>query len=236
MERAALIVVGLAVGVLVAVGAVWWWGDDDGPALPSAEPIGDLEFPPVDHEPGAARDFRAAWERWRTAGFVATGTWTRSVDGRDDQLRGTSYRAQDPPRRLVIRLGSVIERTDGSVFSCDGDADVVEDLILPECVAGETSLTYDERVAAEMANVDGYVLGDGRLYDVAAAAPGCWQLELRNPVQVTPWGRWAEFCFADDSGALTSSRIRRASSVDREELRVQTTEVTDADFRPTGEP
>lgn len=75
--------------------------------------IEGVSFPSIDHDPVAATELVAVWERWRRASFVISGTWTRTVDGITGPLIGDVYTAQDPPRRLVIRLGAVAESTTG---------------------------------------------------------------------------------------------------------------------------
>ena len=153
-----------------------------------------------------------AWNRWRTASFVSSGTWTRTLDGSDEPLTGDAYTAQDPPRRLVLRLGAVIESIDGTLLTCDNPA---EPVIVPGCseVAGLRS--YDERLRSEMSLVLNYVRGDQRIYDVAEV-DGCFHVELIPAALRSPWGRAAQFCFDDESGALRSSRVRRQSAVDEE--------------------
>lgn len=231
MDRALIAIlafVGAAVVVLAAA-AVWLTvtGDDD-PALDvsvaESDVVEGVSFPPIDHDPTAADALLAAWERWRTATFVSIGTWTRTVDGVVEPLVGDVYTAQDPPRRLVVRLGAVVERFDGRTAAC---SPVEEDVVAPPCTAGE-GLGYDEVVARELALVAQYVGGPTRLYDVGTDG-ACFQAELIGAALASPWGRWAEFCF-DDSGALQSARIRRPSAIDVESITTIRTDVTDADF------
>lgn len=230
MERAALVVAGLAVGVLIAAAAVTVLDDGDGAPPLERRPVGELAFPALEHDPAAAADLLAAWQRWRHATFITSGTWSRQLDAGGDPLIGPSYRVQDPPRRLVIRLGSTVERIDESISVCDA-AD--EGFDAPECVGGAASLSYEERVASEMLLVGAYIEGAGRLYDVAAGEiDGCFQAEIEVAALTSPWGRWAEFCFDHATGALVSSRVRRPSAVDVEDLRVVSDSVTEADFAP----
>ena len=82
-----------------------------------------------------------------------------------------------------------------------------------------------------MAVVVDYVTGDGRLYDVDdGASDGCFRVELESDLLRVSWGRWSEFCFDPDSGALLSATTRRPSAVDREVTFEVRTDVTDADF------
>lgn len=218
-----LILGGLGAGLLVVLGvaALVWEGPGSGTVAPD-----ELAFPAVEHDEEAAQSLVVAWNRWRTATFVSSGTWTRTLDGSDTPLTGDVYTAQLPPRRLVVRLGAVTEEVDGDVTTCDG---LSGDVIVPGCVEVSGSRTYDERVRAEMSLVLNYVIGDTRIYDVAEV-DGCFQVELVPAALRSPWGRAAKFCFADESGALQSSRVRRQSATDVETTTAIRTEVTDADF------
>jgi hypothetical protein len=221
--------IGLIAAVVIGVVAL----DADDPDPLRRRSLDELAFPALDHDPDAATELLGAWERWRTATFITSGTWTRELDDGSEPLVGPSYRVQDPPRRLVVRLGATVERIDGAVAACDADE---EGFDAPGCIASEGGASYDERVAKELAVVATYVQGDDRLYDVAfGEEPGCLRAEVEIVTLVSPWGRWAEFCFDEGTGALLSSRVRRPSAVDTESLRLVSDVVTDADF-PTSSP
>lgn len=165
----------------------------------------ETDFPAVEHDPTAAADLIDAWAAWRTGTFVTAGSWTRTVDGRSDPLVGEVYLAQDPPRRQVIRLGAVVSAID--------DPDRFENLVV-----------------SELGLVGGYVIGPDRLYDVSRVSDACFHAELVAPSLASPWGRWAEYCFDLESGALISARVRRQTAIDVETTVVVTTEPSDADF------
>lgn len=225
---AAVAVLAVAAVVLTVTGE-----DSDRPEdVFAVEPtvIEGVSFPPIDHDPAAAALLIDAWERWRTASFVSIGTWTRTVDGVAGPLTGDVYTAQDPPRRLVVRLGAVVESVDGFTAACSPVED--DEALTPACLGGE-GIGYDERVAAELALVEQYVGGASRLYDVATDG-ACFQAELIGPALASPWGRWAEFCFDDTSGALQLARIRRPSAIDVESIHTIRTDVAEADFESTG--
>ena len=116
MDRALTVILGLVAGgivvLLVAALVLTVTTADDEPFEVTFSPI-ETEFPAVEHDPAAARDLIDAWAARRTGTYVATGTWTRTVDGRDDPLVGSVFVAQDPPRRYVVRLGAQV--------GCDGD-------------------------------------------------------------------------------------------------------------------
>lgn len=216
---------GVVLGVVVVLGvaAVVVDRDDDS----SLSPVDELSFPAVEHDEVAAQDLVVAWERWRTASFVTEGTWTRTLDGSDAPLTGDVYRAQLPPRRLFIELGSITEEIDGEILVCDSSTAQV---IVPDCAGITSSRTFDERVQAEMTLVLGYVIGDTRIYDVSRRDDGCFGLEVVVPESRSPWGLAAQFCFDDDSGALATSRVRRQSAVDEEITSSIRTDVSAADL------
>ena len=221
-----IVVGGIGIGVLTVLGiAAVVWGDPD-PDGGGPDRVFEPSFPPVEHDESAAEALVVAWNRWRTSTFVSSGTWTRTLDGTDAPLTGDVYLAQDPPRRLVIRLGSVTEEIDGTLTVCDAARDEV---IVPGCSEVTSSRSYDERVAAEMSLILRYVIGDARIYDVARV-DDCFQVELQPAALRSPWGRAAEFCFDEESGALRSSRVRRQSATDVETTTAIRVEVTDADF------
>ncbi|MFT5202387.1 MAG: hypothetical protein ACI9C1_001775 [Candidatus Aldehydirespiratoraceae bacterium] len=220
-----LILVGVLAGILVVLGLAALVADDETPAEPSSDVL-EVVFPAVAHDDDDAIALTVAWNRWRTASFVSSGTWTRTLDGVDAPLTGDTYTAQDPPRRLVIRLGGVLEQIDGDLRTCDGSA---EGVIVPACTDASGQRGYDDRVLAEMLLVVGYVIGESRIYDVAAI-DGCFQVELRPAALRSPWGRAAEFCFDESSGALWSSRVRRQTATDFEQTTAIREEVADTDF------
>jgi hypothetical protein len=238
MDRALTATLGFVVAVVLvlALAAVVLTvrGDDaDRPAAVAAtdpKVIEGVSFPAIDHDPAAAADLVEVWERWRNASFVSIGTWTRTIDGITDPLTGDVYTAQDPPRRLSIRLGAVAENIEGLIAACSPAED--DEVLAPTCVRGE-DIGYGERVAAELALVEQYVGGPNRLYDVATDG-GCFQAELIGPALASPWGSWAEFCFDDESGALRLARIRRPSAIDLESIHTIRTEVSAIDFEASG--
>jgi len=231
MSRTVRVLVGVVLG-FVAVVLIDWLvlGDDSspGPVVSEGRPV-ESSFPAIDHDPAAASDLLESWQAWREGTFIVDGTWTRTLDSGGPPLSGTVHIVQSPPNRVVERLGSIVELFDGSIAACEaGPADEVP---LPECVAGESGLSYQQRVDSELGLVRSYVDGDGRIYDVGRGLiPGCYRAELEVATLGSPWGRWAEFCFDSETGALLSSRIRRQSAVDVEVDVVTSAVVTEADF------
>jgi len=129
----------------------------------------------------------------------------------------------------VQRLGATVEVLDGTVASCEPVAE--DQASVAPCLAGNTGMSYDQRTDSELDLVGSYVGGDTRIYDVEfGLLPGCYRVELTATVLGSPWGRWAEFCFDDETGALISSRVRRKSAVDVELDVVTSSVVVEADF------
>ena len=225
LHSVVLVVAGIVVGVVAVLGGAALLLNDDASGDDPLAPV-ELSFPAVEHDPQAAEDLVVAWNRWRTATFVSVGTWTRTLDDSDEPLTGQAYTAQEPPRRVVVRLGAVIESIDGSVVTCDNPE---EPVIVPGCSEVEGVLSYDDRLRSEMSLVLNYVIGDQRIYDVADV-DGCFQVELIPAALRSPWGRAARFCFDEASGVLQSSRVRRQSAVDEEITLSIRADVSDADF------
>ncbi len=222
---------GVVLGFIAAllIGLLFFSGDSSkAPTVSEGRPV-ETTFPAVDHDPTAAADLVVTWQAWRMGTFVVDGTWTRTLDSGGPPLSGAVHIVQSPPRRVVERLGSTVELFDGSVAACDASS--ADEATAPPCVAGESGLTYQQRIDAELALVRGYVQGDERIYDVGRGLiSGCFRAELVVTTLGSPWGRWAEFCFDSGSGALLSSRIRRQSAVDVEVDAVTNSVVTEADF------
>jgi hypothetical protein len=225
--RTVLLLVGVSLGVLIGIGLFALLDDEPEPVSSPTRPASS-SFPPVDHDEQAAAELLAAWERWRTATFFARGSWERRLDSGEPPLRGPVLTVQDPPRRAVVRLGSLVELVDGSVRSCDAE---LEGTILPGCPTGGSGLSYDARVTQELALVADYVSGDQRPFDVGfGRADNCYRTENRALVPAAPWGLWAEFCFDAETGAMESARVRRQSAVDTEVMVEIRAEVTESDF------
>ena len=227
MGRVALVISGLSLGVLIGIGMFALLDDDPEPVIGPGQPAA-TPFPRVDHDEPAAAELVKAWERWRTSTFYARGWWERRLDGGGSPLRGAVLTVQDPPRRAVVRLGSLVESVDGSTRSCDAE---VDGAVPPACTAASGGIGYDQRVATEMAVVEDYVFGETRIFDVGRGdIEGCYRAENRSLIAAAPWGLWAEFCFDDATGAMESARIRRDTAVDTEVMIEIRADVTEADF------
>lgn len=228
MHRVVRVIVGLVLGFAVVVVVGRWVSSDSRPVVSDGVDVQN-SFPALEHDPAAALELVGAWRTWRTATFIVDGTWTRTLDSGGPPLSGPVHVVQDPPRRIVQRLGATVEVLDGTVASCEPVAE--DQASVAPCLAGNTGMSYDQRTDSELDLVGSYVGGDTRIYDVEfGLLPGCYRVELTATVLGSPWGRWAEFCFDDETGALISSRVRRKSAVDVELDVVTSSVVVEADF------
>lgn len=159
--------------------------------------------------PRVVADFLAAYERSRTATFVAEQTFTRTTP--DGASLGYERRlVQRPPDdRLVVGAGAADGRLDGRVVRCSTRPDGASG-----CVEGPVARPYDEEVAAEVAALERLVRGDDALYEVAAGAPGCFSLHVRFVVLTPPYGDRAGFCFDEATGAPLRFEVQRPEAVD----------------------
>jgi hypothetical protein len=179
----------------------------------------------------AAERFVAAWERARTATFVATGTVERRSATTDAVLRSADVVAQRPPQRLHRAFGGIDGRDDDRVLLCPASPDGEP---APPCQLGPPGgPTYDESVDGEVEALRSLVLGPERVYAVTADGTGCFDLRLRRVEPRAPYGVRARLCFDPDTGAPVRREVRHEGGV-TETLVVHDlrTRVTDADLEP----
>jgi hypothetical protein len=178
----------------------------------------------------AAERFVTAWERSRTATFVATGTVERRSATTGATLRSADVVAQRPPQRLHRAFGGVDGRDDDRVLLCPAAPDGEP----ASCQLGPPGgPTYEESVQAEVEALRSLVLGPDRVYDVVADGGGCVDLTLRRVEPRAPYGVRARLCFDPATGAPVRREVRHEGGV-TETLVVHDlrTRVTDADLEP----
>ncbi len=180
----------------------------------------------------AAADFITAWERSRTATFVRTGTFERRSTVTGSVISSEDVLVQRPPQRLHRQLGGVEGRDDRRPLVCpstpSGGAP-------GGCTLGAaTGASYEEDVATEVAGLHTLLDGDSPVYAVAAGVdPECFDLLQRRAEPRAPFGREAQFCFDEATGAPANSRVSYVGGI--VEIVVVTgirAEVTDADLVP----
>jgi hypothetical protein len=180
----------------------------------------------------AAADFVEAWERARQATFVRTGTFERRSEVTDSVISSEDVLAQRPPQRIHRQLGGVDGRDDRQLITCPSPP---EGTAPQGCTfGGDAGSTYDEDVASEVAALATLVGGSQPVYAVARTADaGCFQLVQQRVEPRAPFGREATFCFDEETGAPTDSRVAYEGGIVEvvavTDLRA---DVTDEDLRP----
>ena len=153
----------------------------------------------------AADRFVAAWERSRSATFVASGTFERRSALTGARIASEDVVAQRPPRRLHRQLGAVEGRDDDRLLVCPAPPDGVD---RAPCQLGEPGgPTYAESVAAEVSALRSLVGGRPAVYAVRETAAACFALEQVRVEPRAPFGIRARFCFDDATGATSATRV-----------------------------
>lgn len=202
-------------------------------AVVTIQELGDDAGRPPADETDPAEAFAAAWERFRQATFVATGTYERRSDVTGAVLTSDDVVAQRPPRRVHRQLGGVDGRDDDRLIVCPAppadDAERAE----PCRLGPPGGVTYAESVKREVAGIRSLTQGRSPLYRVTQPEPGCFALELLRIDPRAPFGVEASFCFAAESGALVARRVQHEGGI-VEVLTVTSvrSQVTDADLEP----
>ncbi|MGK2948445.1 MAG: hypothetical protein ACSLFP_07715 [Acidimicrobiales bacterium] len=189
----------------------------------------DLDRSAVPEQPVAA--FIAAWERSRTATFVAVGTFERRSEATGAVLASEDVVAQRPPERLHRQLGGIDGRVDDRLLVCPVGPPDSE----PEpCRLGEPGGgTYAEDVDEELAGLRSLLQGDEPLYSVEVVEEGCFALTQQRIDPRAPFGVAARFCFDPATGAPSARHVTFEGGI-TETLVVTDirTDVVDADLRP----
>lgn len=179
----------------------------------------------------AAVELITAWERSRTATFVATGTFERRSSVTGAVLTSEDVVAQRPPERLHRQLGGVDGRVDDRLLVCPGAPPESDPA---PCQLGEPGgPTYAESVDDELAGLRSLLLGDEPLYSVDVVDEGCFSLTQERVDPRAPFGVAARLCFDPATGAPSARRITFEGGI-TETLVVTDirSEVADADLRP----
>jgi hypothetical protein len=207
-RAAVLVVLGLA-----TLGAVAGWLARDG----NDEPEGP--------DRPAAERFLAAWERSREATFRMEADFLRTGSS-GAQLADDLLIVQRPPDRLTVDGDGATGLVDGQRIGCAARPDG-----RLRCNQAEAGVTYDEEVANQLETLSSYVAGDSLLYRVRDEG-ACFQLDLARDIPAPPLGTLATYCFDEEIGALTLTRIERPEAVDETTAVALTGTVTDADLAP----
>jgi hypothetical protein len=187
----------------------------------------------VDDRPAAAaaaEGFSAAWERSRTATFVASGTYERHSEVTGATLASEDVLVQRPPDRLHRQMGGVEGRRDDRLLLCPS-APAGDDAVQPCRLGPPGGDTYAEDVAEEVAGIRSLTMGPQPLYSVTPRGDDCFDLELERVDPRAPFGISASFCFDAATGAVRSSKVVHAAGIS--EVLIVTdiqTEVADDDL------
>jgi hypothetical protein len=188
-----------------------------------------------DDEPEPAADpveqFLDAWARSRAATYRTVSDFTRTSKTTDAELRRRIVVAQRPPDRLRIDDSGAAGIVDGRRILCtfrDGELD---------CNDAEAEVTLEEQAADQLEALRGYVTGPDPLYDVTADldtdAGDCFELGLAHRIVAPPLGITSRYCFDEETGAPTRTRVEAVEAIDEIEVVQLEAEVTDADLDPT---
>jgi hypothetical protein len=194
---------------------------------------GDLRPGDRGRDTAAASELVAAWERSLRATFLRTGTFERRSESTGAVISSEDVLAQRPPRRIHRQLGGVDGRDDRRPISCPS-APEGEDLPPAPCSFGEPTLpSYEEDVATDIAALRTLVEGPDPVYAVERAADGCFDLAQQRVEPRAPFGVEARFCFDEETGAPTDSRVGYSGGIVEVIAVVSVTnEVDDADLVP----
>lgn len=219
----------LLAAVGVVVGGLLGWGlsallnagdgDNDGDSMPLA-PIESL-YP--DDQAANAEAFLEAWSRHRMATYRAELTFSRELSN-GQRIDAERIVLQQPPRRAIRQSGSVTEvgSEDSSVCEPIGDSTV--------CTR-HAGTDYELEVAHEVAAWRTAITGELPAYAITVSSPGCFELQLAQPMADPPYGELSHVCFDDETGALESRQVFRANATEIEQATSLTATVTEADWQ-----
>jgi hypothetical protein len=216
-----LVVLGLAAGTILGIGAAALVGDGGDDARPQLDlQPSDTIYPP-DQTANAER-FLTAWRRYREATFVAELTFERTpVNG--EPLTTTRVVVQEPPRRLVRQGDSTTTTDTDATQLCEPVGDETR-------CSTQPGVDYEATVDAEIDAWRDAIGGDAPQYAVETPEAGCFELQLVVPMIEPPYGNATRLCFDDATGALLRRQVVRATSTDTEEATSLRATVTDADW------
>ncbi len=202
-------------------------------AVTVTTPEGDLRPGDRAGEVDAVEELVAAWERSLRATFVRTGTFERRSESTGAVISSEDVLVQRPPRRLHRQLGGVDGRDDRRAILCPSlPAGAERDE--PECSStGPTLPSYEDDVQAEVAALRTLFEGAAPVYAVERAGDGCFELAQLRAEPRARFGIEARFCFDEETGAPTNSRVHHAGGiVDVIAVTRVVDEVTEADLEP----
>lgn len=183
--------------------------------------------PPLRFSEGDATEaFMTAWKRSRTGTFVVESEWKR-IKSNGDELVSATLLAQEPPKRLRRQLGTL---------SADIDGKHVECITNPEGIYGCSDgiplrSSFDDDLKKEMDDLrDHFYSTKPPIYRVRTDGHGCFELVQTRPYPNPTFGRLAQLCFDEDTGALRYSERWFENIREVQRARTIHTKVLPSDF------
>lgn len=224
--RSLLLLGAVAVAALVitfaALSLVAGHGDDEPQAVADVPVTVVLEDVPS-NDVDLARELLEAWWRSRLATYRVESEFVRTLDD-GSSLRLDRVVVQRPPDVVVQQSGTVRAEVDGQIVRCTPGPD---DSLT--CTSGLSEADYRARAEAELEVLVSWLRGEPPIYELSRE-DGCFHLELVRAVLEPPYGRSADLCFDQVSGALRRLRIERRGSVDEIVARSISTDVDESDL------
>ena len=204
-----LLVIGVAAGSLIGLGASALFSSDDNDADTARLSLQSSTGDEAAAQQAAKQAFLDAWRRYRNATYTAELVYERvAKDGQT--LRSVSTYTQQPPRRVVRQSDSVQLTAGADSRACN----VVNGAL---ACAPAPNVDYAAEVDAEIATWRSALDGAIPYYLVSAPQPNCFQLDLAVVITDPPYGQVARFCFDENTGALIQRQIVRPTATDTEE-------------------
>jgi hypothetical protein len=169
----------------------------------------------------------AAWERYRMGTFVVESEWRRTMRADGRTLYSATFLAQRPPDRVQRQHGSVRGQLNGNPIYCGTGPDGTYGCTPAARPAPDHRATVEDELEAWRS----YTVGAVPLYEVRHDGDECFTLQLvRVDFPDPPYGREAELCFDEATGALRLLRRELPTAVEVQEAVAIRTEVGPADF------
>ncbi len=202
-------------------------------AVTVTTPDGDLRPGDRAFDQGAVDELVDAWERSLRATFLRVGTFERRSETTGAVISSEDVLAQRPPGRIHRQLGGVDGRDDRRAILCPSAMEGDDGGQPPCSFSGPTLPPYEEDVEEEVAALRSLLEDPAAVYAVERADDGCFDLAQQRVEPRAPFGVEARFCFDEETGAPTDSRVRYAGGIVEVVAVTRVTgEVTDADLEP----
>lgn len=206
--------VGVAlVGLLIAIGVP----PTDRRSSAFSEVLKSKGRPAV--EENASEQLVNAWRNKLTGNYMVTSDFKRTAsDGRE--ISQTSISAKSGNDEVLVSGGDVTSTFDQKRLVCTAPNETAASAARSSC-RGPVPVDPANEDEQELANVSNLVLGRGARYLVTQRPDSCFEVRARQvanspavALTALQWGNSAVFCFDEQSGAVTSSRIFKDAAID----------------------